>query len=197
MPSRTRRIREHGIWNPQNDFALYPISVSAIASKADGHLLAGGGDDVQLPLVGHLRDLVRQPEQRFVSPDMAETTTTTTSFPWSFVRATLFATFLIFSMVPTEVPPYFWTMSAISRVTLLAYSVWTVAGECRQIRGGPGRRPGSPCSSPKMINLTCIQSVGNMEFHDFFRPLHQAYAVPDRTSRSPIPRRLPARPKRR
>ena len=43
---------------------------------------------------------------RFVSPDIAETTTTT-SLPSFCVAMHRRATFLIRSMSPTEVPPYF------------------------------------------------------------------------------------------
>jgi len=47
-----------------------------------------------------------------VSPAMAEGTTTR-SWPAAFHLATRRATFLIRSTEPTEVPPNFWTISAI------------------------------------------------------------------------------------
>src|SRR3972149_3608026 len=47
-----------------------------------------------------------------VSPLIADTTTTT-SWPSSRVFATLRATFFMRSMLPTEVPPYFWTISIL------------------------------------------------------------------------------------
>src|SRR3989337_1846231 len=55
-----------------------------------------------------------------VSPDMADTTTITL-WPFFFVCATLMATFLILSTLPTDVPPYFWTINAITYLTLLNY----------------------------------------------------------------------------
>ena len=51
---------------------------------------------------------------RLVSPDMAETTTTT-SLPARCVASARRATFLMRSTSPTEVPPYFWTMRATDR----------------------------------------------------------------------------------
>ena len=54
-----------------------------------------------------------------VTPDMAETTTTTL-WPACWVSITRCATFLIRSGLPTEVPPYFWTMIAISRLPTLS-----------------------------------------------------------------------------
>src|SRR5687767_639811 len=50
--------------------------------------------------------------RRLVSPAMAEGTTTR-SWPAAFHFATRRATFLIRSIEPTEVPPNFWTMSAM------------------------------------------------------------------------------------
>ena len=50
--------------------------------------------------------------RRFVSPDIADGTTMT-SWPRFFQRAMRFATFLIRSVVATEVPPNFWTINAI------------------------------------------------------------------------------------
>src|SRR3989338_7381406 len=43
---------------------------------------------------------------------MADTTTITLC-PFFLVCATLMATFLILSTLPTDVPPYFWTIKAI------------------------------------------------------------------------------------
>ena len=51
---------------------------------------------------------------RLVSPDMAEGTTTSWC-PCAFQRATRLATFLMRSVEPTEVPPNFWTISAMMR----------------------------------------------------------------------------------
>jgi hypothetical protein len=132
-----------GIWKPQNDFALYPISVRAMASSPMVTCSPVEATTSSSRSLGSSEIWCASPSSRFVSPDMAETTTTT-SFPWSFVRATRFAQFLIFSIVPTEVPPYFWTMSAIACVTLLAGSVGTAPGTFRTW-AGPGRRPRSPC----------------------------------------------------
>ena len=49
---------------------------------------------------------------RLVSPDMADTTTTTLC-PASAHLMARRATFLMRSTDPTEVPPYFWTISAM------------------------------------------------------------------------------------
>jgi hypothetical protein len=56
------------------------------------------------------------PINRSVSPAMAETTTTT-SWPAARARVTRRATFWMRSGSPTEVPPYFWTISAIAHLT--------------------------------------------------------------------------------
>ena len=48
----------------------------------------------------------------FVTPLLADTTTTTL-FPASTKDLILFATFMILSVSPTDVPPYFCTISAI------------------------------------------------------------------------------------
>src|SRR5216683_2920752 len=53
------------------------------------------------------------PSSRFVSPAIA-LTTTTTSFPALRAASARRATLRIRSRSPTEVPPYFWTMSAMS-----------------------------------------------------------------------------------
>ena len=50
--------------------------------------------------------------RRLVSPAMAEGTTTM-SWPIAFHRATRRATLRMRSMVPTEVPPNFWTIKAM------------------------------------------------------------------------------------
>src|SRR5262245_16234967 len=55
------------------------------------------------------------PMRRLVSPAIAEGTTTIW-WPFAFQRATRRATALMRSTPPTEVPPYFWTMSAMTRV---------------------------------------------------------------------------------
>src|SRR5690606_8054928 len=58
-----------------------------------------------------------RPSRRSVSPLMAETTTTTWC-PWRRVAMTRSATALIRSMEPTEVPPYFWTMRAMTALAV-------------------------------------------------------------------------------
>src|SRR5215470_2567314 len=75
--------------------------------------------------------------RRFVSPLIADTTTTRRC-PSRWYRATRFATFRIRSVLPTEVPPYFWTISA------------TVASELaeRDGRVGPAEAEGiGQCSA--------------------------------------------------
>src|SRR5262249_49357920 len=53
--------------------------------------------------------------KRLVSPLIADTTTTS-RWPSRWKRAIRRATFLIRSTLPTEVPPYFWTISAMLRI---------------------------------------------------------------------------------
>src|SRR3954447_12977483 len=54
-----------------------------------------------------------RPSSRLVSPAIADTTTTSWC-PSAWNRATRRATLRMRSVVPTDVPPYFWTMSAIA-----------------------------------------------------------------------------------
>jgi len=54
---------------------------------------------------------------------MAETTTTT-SFPCFFVASTRSAIALIFSVVATELPPYFWTMIGMIWLCYLLLVYW-------------------------------------------------------------------------
>ncbi len=79
--------------------------------ERDGHLLAGGHQDIFFPLVGNLRNPWVEAISRLVSPAMAETTTMT-SLPARFAAATFAATPLILSIEPTEEPPYFCTSNA-------------------------------------------------------------------------------------
>src|SRR5438876_8890548 len=67
-----------------------------------------------------------------VTPLIAETTTTTWS-PRARYCATRAATFLIRSVLPTEVPPYFWTISAMGQLSV-------VSGQWPS--GGPGAARG-------------------------------------------------------
>src|SRR5215212_7141229 len=57
-----------------------------------------------------------------VTPLIADTTTTTWS-PWEWYLATRAATFLMRSVLPTEVPPYFWTMSAMGESELGGFKI--------------------------------------------------------------------------
>jgi hypothetical protein len=74
--------------------------------QGDGDLLAGGDQHVQFARVGLLVDFLGQAMRRLVSPDMADTTTTTW-WPSILNLATRSATLRMRSMEPTEVPPYF------------------------------------------------------------------------------------------
>src|SRR5512147_394803 len=71
-----------------------PVEISTSVSLSSGNLLIPAASFKSLS----------------VSPDMAETTTTMLS-PLSLYRMTLSATFLIRSILPTEVPPYLCTTS--------------------------------------------------------------------------------------
>src|SRR5690606_6394532 len=73
-----------------------PVDTSTSISRGDGSSVIS----------------LARPIRRLVSPLMAETTTTTW-LPCCWNLATLAATASIRSTVPTEVPPYFWTISAI------------------------------------------------------------------------------------
>ena len=61
----------------ERDARLPPSAWMASATQADRDLLAGRGDDVELALVGDLADLLGELSRRLVSPDIAETMTTT------------------------------------------------------------------------------------------------------------------------
>jgi len=74
-----------GIWKPQNDFALHPISVSAIASSPIVTCSPVAATTSSSRSFGISESWFASPSSRFVSPDIAETTTTT-SFPSAFVR---------------------------------------------------------------------------------------------------------------
>src|SRR5690606_26801959 len=73
-----------------------PVDTSTSISRGDGSSVIS----------------LARPIRRLVSPLMADTTTTTW-LPCCWNLATLAATASIRSTVPTEVPPYFWTISAI------------------------------------------------------------------------------------
>ena len=91
---------------PVKDCALYPSDWIAMARSAivtrspvDTSMSISRGSGFSLTWLARLISLS-------VSPLMAETTTTT-SCPSSLARHTRFATFLIRSGFPTDVPPYF------------------------------------------------------------------------------------------
>ena len=75
------------------------VVCSPVASRASSSRLSG------LSLT-----CLARPIRPSVTPDMAETMTTT-SWPCSYVRTTRRATFWMRSRLATDVPPYFWTIS--------------------------------------------------------------------------------------
>jgi hypothetical protein len=82
--------------------------------QADGHLFASRGNHVQLARVRLLHEFPwPAPIRRLVSPDMADGTTTIWC-PASCHLATRRATFLMRSVEPIDVPPYLWTIKAIT-----------------------------------------------------------------------------------
>src|SRR5439155_22310573 len=76
-----------------------------------------------------------------VTPLMAETTTTIWS-PCARYRATRAATFLIRSVLPTELPPYFWTIMDISQSNHLHDRFFFRFDHDRFEAGGGDRRVG-------------------------------------------------------
>ncbi len=97
---------------PVNDLAVTPRSAMAIASSAieirspavSSMSSSRGGGSAETCLASSTRSSVLSP--------IAETTTTT-SWPACLVATTRSATRRIRAASPTEVPPYFWTISAI------------------------------------------------------------------------------------
>jgi len=101
-----------GTWWPRKLCALYPSVWRCRARRA--MVTCSPVETItsySLPMGNSLASLARD-TSLFVSPDMAERTTTTL-FPASCATATLRATFFILSTVPTDVPPYFCTIRAI------------------------------------------------------------------------------------
>ncbi len=99
-------------WNPVRDTESCPKSLSAmdinevdtcspVAINISSSLLSGFSD---ISLAMSIKISVVFP--------IAETTTTISS-PFSLLLAILLAIFFIFSVVPIDVPPYFWTTFAI------------------------------------------------------------------------------------
>jgi hypothetical protein len=81
--------------------------------QPDGDLLAGRGDHVQLARVRDAPGLRGRARSAGSSRRPSPTGTTIRSCPAAFHLAMRFATLRIRSIEPTDVPPYFWTMSAM------------------------------------------------------------------------------------
>ena len=97
-------------WWPSSERALPPSAWMASASRPTVTCSPVEAITSSSRSFGLGVDLVGQPSRRLVSPDMAETITATL-WPWRWVARQRRATFWMRSTVPTEVPPYFWTMS--------------------------------------------------------------------------------------
>ena len=102
------------IWSAKNDLAWTPMDKSPRLNK---EIVTCSPEAVSTSIS---RALPWSPPmswpmvtKRLVSPDIADTTTTT-SWPWSMYPFMRCATPRIRSTSPTLVPPYFWTISAIS-----------------------------------------------------------------------------------
>ncbi len=182
-----------GIWKPQNDFALHPISVRAIASSPIVTCSPVAATTSSSRSLGISEIWCASPSSRFVSPDIAETTTTT-SFPCSFVRATLFAHVLDLLDGADRGPAVL------------------LDDECHRSRHPPGwkrmdrarkssnlgRSGARDRDLPAVVarNRECNPyAIGWQQFLDLFRPLHQADAVARQELAHPDLVRLPRRPK--
>src|SRR5262249_10137068 len=117
--------------------------------------------------------------RRLVSPAIAETTMAT-SWPWRCVSRQRLATRFMRAMVPTDVPPYFCTMS-MPRLYFAATTFATVHDHAGQGRGG-----------------AVDGTVGGEGRRDRPRPRHRrAGRVRERGARSAIDLRLEGRGRRR
>ena len=142
-PARTSRMRAlpcrvsvmMPAWEPVNDLAVTPRSAMAMASSdiemrspaVSSMSISRGGGSGETLLASAIRSSVESP--------MADTTTTT-SFPARREATTRSATRQILDASPTEVPPYFWTTSAIG----------VPCSDCR--RAGPAYQPAAPPFHP-------------------------------------------------
>ena len=99
-------------WAPVNEIALPPRALIAIAVSA---MLVCSPVDKSTSIsrsVGWSESLAASSIRLLVTPDIAETTATT-CLPSRCVLRMRAATLPMRSAVPTEVPPYFWTMMGI------------------------------------------------------------------------------------
>ena len=72
-----RAVGQHANLAAGVALGLEPHRLERDREQADRHLLAGGGDDVELARIGIRRELLRRARaSRFVSPAIADTTTT-------------------------------------------------------------------------------------------------------------------------
>ena len=105
--ARERAVGQDAHLVAEQRHRLAALGLDRERDQADAHLLAGRRDDVQLALVGDARVIcLASLSRRLVSPDIAETMTTTWC-PCRCVARQRRATARIRSTVPTDVPPYF------------------------------------------------------------------------------------------
>ena len=93
-------------WCPSSETALPPSAWIASASSPTLTCSPVEAITSSSRSSGRSEICLARPSSRFVSPDIADTITTT-SCPWRCVARQRRATARMRSMVPTEVPPYF------------------------------------------------------------------------------------------
>jgi hypothetical protein len=105
------------IWCARNERAGTPASCNAMATRATETCSPVATNTSDSRASGCEDKSLASFSKRLVSPAMAETTTMT-RFPAARVTATRCATARMRSMLPTEVPPYFWTINATALACL-------------------------------------------------------------------------------
>src|SRR4029453_18570688 len=121
---------------PVNDAAGHPTSCSAIATSAI-ETISPVASSVSTSRARGVAETSRaRRRRRSVSPAIADTTTTTWCPSWR-ARCTRVATACMRSILPTDVPPYFWTTTPIRWLLFLrlfdahAHRLTLDRGQCR------------------------------------------------------------------
>src|SRR5256885_2100559 len=118
----TMRARENALsvmilhWWPRNDRALPPAARIASATRPTDTCSPVDTITSTSRSLGSSWISPTSLSSRLVSPDIADTTTAT-RWPWRAVATQRAATLRIRSIVPTDVPPYFWTINTAQRYT--------------------------------------------------------------------------------
>ena len=101
-------------WAPVREMAGTPMACSAITVSAMVSCSPTASSTSISRSSGRLDSALARATSSLVTPLRAETTTTS-RWPWDHWAFTLAATFLMRSTLPTDVPPYFWTIRAIGQ----------------------------------------------------------------------------------